>query len=481
MANGVLIHDSADKTPPPPPGRHPLSPISGADFPTPARRRAPAQVWILLSAVVAAVLAWLLYRLDEALRDLFWRLPWLGDGLLLFGLAVAVLGAVGALLTLGTRAWLSVQHARVLRSRHGVPIDVVQQMRLSPYVLEQQALDLEALRAPYLQHPNLSTLSNSATVKPAEPPMLAAPFLDLVQAGDWVRWLNEDTPHVLLAGPSGSGKSTTARALLSGRVARGDRLCVIDPHGRPGAWPVDAYGAGRDYAQIADVFELLLAELDARYKAYRDGRDAFERLTIVVDEIPAIAAQLGPAWTRFFRATGSEARKVRMHVLLISQSALIKDIGSSTSMRENYARLGFGTAADDVLRDERDADRRRQVSALIADRPHVAALEWRGRVHALDLADVPRLASERLGPAEAWQADPCSVPFREAPDTLLSGLLDGTRNAEQASERDARAIALFRAGYTFRDVAEQIRNAGYTIANAELLELRRQALNDAAA
>jgi hypothetical protein len=105
MADNVLIHDSADRVPPPPPGRHPLTPISGADFPAPARRRTPVQVWILGSAVVVIICVWLLYRLDEALRNLFWRLPWLGDGLLLFGLAVAVLGAVGSLLTLGMRAW----------------------------------------------------------------------------------------------------------------------------------------------------------------------------------------------------------------------------------------------------------------------------------------------------------------------------------------------------------------------------------------
>jgi hypothetical protein len=47
-------------------------------------------------------------------------------------LASVALTAVSALATLGVRAWLSVQHARVLRTRHGVPVDVVQQMRVDP-------------------------------------------------------------------------------------------------------------------------------------------------------------------------------------------------------------------------------------------------------------------------------------------------------------------------------------------------------------
>lgn len=38
MNDRLIIHDDADKTPPASPGRHPLAPISGADFP---RRSSP--------------------------------------------------------------------------------------------------------------------------------------------------------------------------------------------------------------------------------------------------------------------------------------------------------------------------------------------------------------------------------------------------------------------------------------------------------
>ena len=104
MADNVFIHDSADKVSPAPPGRHPLTPISGADFVPPVRRRWPVQAWMLLSVVVLLPLARLLWRLDSALRDLFWRYPWLSDGLLTFVLGAAVLTVLGALVTLGARA-----------------------------------------------------------------------------------------------------------------------------------------------------------------------------------------------------------------------------------------------------------------------------------------------------------------------------------------------------------------------------------------
>ena len=55
-ANDLVILDSADKVSLPAPGRHPLTPISGADFDRNPRRRLMPQAWIVISLLVLAAM-----------------------------------------------------------------------------------------------------------------------------------------------------------------------------------------------------------------------------------------------------------------------------------------------------------------------------------------------------------------------------------------------------------------------------------------
>lgn len=471
MADNVFIHDSADKVPPPAPGRHPLTPISGADFDRAPRRRWPVQAWIVLTAVLAAVLLWLGYRLDAALRDLFARYPWAGDVLLwLLVLAVGLAVAVG-LVALAARAWLSVQHARVLRTRHGVPVDVVQQMQRDPYLLEAQAIALETTRAPYLAYPNLSTLSQPAAPKAAEAPALPEPGLQPAPDALWRAWLG-DAPHLLISGPTNAGKTTLARALLADASDRSS-LLIVDPHDAVGKWPLEAIGGGRDYEGIYQAIDGLLSEMDTRFKALRQGETHFVPVTVLIDEAPAVALDDPKRWTELVSRLTSEARKTGIRLVILGQSHLVRDLGLSTLVRRNLGLVALGPQALDLVNDERDARRRAQLVDLLRGQDRAAAFAYRGEVQVLDVSNVPALAARPFTP-RAW------VPSVPPGDDTGGGTFGGNGSTlEPGNEaqhdatffREALVVSLKRAGRTREEIRQELQAMGLGLRNTEYSDI----------
>lgn len=409
MRDGLIIHDDADKTPAPPPGRHPLAPISGAEFERP-RRRLPPQVWLIITVTALAPVVALLIAVWRGLEDLFARQPWLPDALL-------TLLLVGALLLLGSGvagalSWgrARLLHARVIRTAHGAPVDVGAALGVHPLVAEQQQLALYHAQAPYALHPNLSTLSyGGKQAEKAEAPALPEPGLGLVPGQEWLSWIDQ-TPHLMIAGRTKAGKTTLALAVLGERVRAGELLCVLDPHDQPGKWfGAQAIGGGRDYDAIYAALDGLLAEMDRRYKRYDAGEARFDRLTVLIDEVPAIVLRDKKRWATFASQLGSEARKVNMSMVLLTQSPLVRDIEISSVMRNNFTRVALGDQAPDLVREESDHQRRRVLDELLRGQEHPAAMEYRGEVHLLDTSGVPALAAQRavtrlwLPPAVAAQ------------------------------------------------------------------------------
>lgn len=413
MADNLLIHDSADRVPPQPAGRHPLTPISGAEFERPSGRK-PLQVWIILTAVIAVILLYLLIVLDGAMRDLFLRYPWAGDLLLIYLLSVGVLGLAGLAITAAARAWLGVQHRRVVRTRHGVPVDVVQQLQYDPVMLEQQTINLEARRAPYLLHPNLSTLSNNHPApaelgaevdSPAEP--------EPIPAETWIGWVDE-VPHVMLAAETGAGKTTTAMHIVAPRIAAKEPIYIIDPHA--GDWAgVPSVGGGENWQIVAAALRAVIDEYQdrqqerAEYRAMH-GRecpiDYFPRLTVVLDEAFLVRSALdvggrGSVWRQFVPVLGSGARKVRISLVLLTQSANVEDLGISGQLRENYTRIGLDiSTCRKLLRDEEsNPARRAALSARLVGVSYPAVIERHGQCEILDrstLAATPSIAQPAL-------------------------------------------------------------------------------------
>jgi len=137
----------------------------------------------------------------------------------------------------------------------------------------------------------------------------------------------------------------------------------------------------------------VLTEMDSRYDAYNHGQSYFDRLSVLIDEVPAIVLRDKAQWAAFASQLGSEARKVNMSMLLLTQSPLVRDIEISSVMRENFTRIALGDQAS-VLIEKEESNTKRKTALLeqLRGQEHPAAMEYRGEVHLLDTTNVPGLA-----------------------------------------------------------------------------------------
>lgn len=450
MPADVLIHDSADKTPPPVPGRHPLTMVSYADAPRPAGWRLPAQAWLIITAACLAPVALVLWAVYGAVSELLLLAPWiapLSGGVLV---AVALLSLLGLLAGLAARGWVSVQQARVVRSRLGVPVDVVAQMRADPLALEQQALTLELATAPYRLHPNLSTLSAPSAPKPAEPAQLAPPEVQPIPSTTWLRWI-EAAPHAMLAAETGAGKTTTALHLLAPRLASGESCFIIDPHASEwGGLP--SIGGGEDWRAVADAMEAIISLYAARQQARATSlvearrelpADHFGRLTVVVDEAflakQALDSGRESIWRRFVPVMGSGARKIGISLILLTQTANVEDIGLSTPLRENYTRIALDTSAARklIIAEEPSRARREQLLAALGGVRWPAVAEHAGQIELLDRSDLAATPSLDRYARQVWLPPPAMprVDRETATRKALAAL-----KARGVSRDDARQV-----------------------------------------
>ena len=147
-----------------------------------------------------------------------------------------------------------------------------------------------------------------------------------------------DDRHILISGPTGSGKTHTARYLLQARRT----AYVLDPHYTPGEWPnhCQVIGGGRNFPAIGAVIENMVHLMDERFKARALGRTEFQPVTLVTDEVPALAANLKDITGKLMQIA-REGRKVRVYLLLITQSMLVRELGieGHGEVRNNFATI----------------------------------------------------------------------------------------------------------------------------------------------
>lgn len=376
-----------------------------------------------------------------------------GAGLLIIGpigwqvgLAVAALIAshqviVGAVVLLGVGAGLRIlwaygrlaearaRQAEIMPMQNGHLIHVDDVTLLAASLLPRTLADYgEAERIRAAVSPALTHYHNEVhAAPPAELlkallstnlPQLAGPEStpQLVAADEWRRWIDR-APHLLIAGRTEAGKTTLATAILIDRALKGDAVLVLDPHYQPGKWGgVHTIGGGNNFEAILSVLPLLIQEMDLRFKDFEQGRptDDFQRLTVLIDEVPAVVNACmeitpsggqkitDPRWGLFAKRLGSEARKVRISVILLTQSLLVKDIQINSQLRDNYLRIGLGDRVPDLL-EEASGRRRAQLHELRIGQAHPAAMEWLGEIHMLDTSQVQVLAERSLGPSvQVW-------------------------------------------------------------------------------
>lgn len=291
-----------------------------------------------------------------------------------------------------------------------------------------QRVELKRATAPYEVFHSVNTYSPSFQA-PKEAPALPAPTeVPIVVWDAWREWADE-VPHRILAAETGGGKTTTEKALLAPRIDGGEHVFIIDPHSDD--WfGLPNVGGGENWTEVAEAIDVVIAEYQRRM-AERDrylretGQampvDAWQRLTVLLDEANITRLRFDQAsrgkvnrWQSFAEVLGSGARKVRIGIDLLCQSALVEDLGLSGSMRRNFFRIGLDHAvARQMLRDEPNPERRKALATLLEGQRFPAICEYRGQFHVLDRTGLDQLPAPHQPQAawwSGWSARQPSVP-----------------------------------------------------------------------
>ncbi|MGJ5899311.1 helicase HerA domain-containing protein [Streptomyces niveiscabiei] len=186
----------------------------------------------------------------------------------------------------------------------------------------------------------------------------AAPVIGIGTGGRTVSVdLDAESPHILVNASTGGGKSVTLRCIACQMLHNGSRVFVLDYKriSHPWARGIPGVTYCADIADIHDALIELGMEGRRRVRAAEElGNDAVDaigpRLLILLEEVNATMKQLARYWERT-RESGDPkispaidalnevlymGRQVRMHVLLVAQSATARALGGP-EVREQFA------------------------------------------------------------------------------------------------------------------------------------------------
>lgn len=404
--------------------------------------------------LIVGAVAW---ALSQAVAALIAAHPTVFGLLALASAVIVLIGGARILLAIGAQQQAKAWQGKIVRLPNNFPVHVLDVPDLAAE-LAGRALDdfyaAERIRAgvsPTLTHfhqevhagPPPELLGRLlATTPPQSTSAETVP--QLVGADAWRGWIDR-APHLLIAGRTEAGKTTLATAILIDRALAGDAVLVLDPHYQPGKWAgVPTIGGGNDFEAILRTLPFLVGEMRARFKEFEQGRptEDFQRLTVLIDEVPAVVSacmETTPSggqkitdqrWIKFAQRLGSEARKVRISVILLTQSTLVKDIQINSQQRDNYLRIGLGDRVPTLLSEEPNSRRRAQLHELRAGQAHPAAMEWLGEIHMLDTSTVKVLSERSLGPSvQSW-----APPALPAPDKQPTAPLPASTPAAARAE-----------------------------------------------
>ncbi|MEU6285515.1 pRL2-11 [Streptomyces sp. NPDC047028] len=173
--------------------------------------------------------------------------------------------------------------------------------------------------------------------------------------------LDADSPHVLISAGTGGGKSTILRCITCQFIHNGALAYVLDFKRISHTWARGVPGVTycRDIGEIHDALvhlaqegrrRLTLAEQLADDVLEKEPWRVGPRIVILLEEVNATMTQLKRYWAKI-RESGDPkespavdalaqilfmGRQVRLHVLLVAQSATANAVGGP-AMRENFA------------------------------------------------------------------------------------------------------------------------------------------------
>lgn len=171
---------------------------------------------------------------------------------------------------------------------------------------------------------------------------------------NWFKKAIYMSTHLLIVGKTESGKSMLTTALIIARSYVG-KVIIISPIAKPqdyGGLGIHAVGRGENFEAIRRVFLALLDERQRRAELLARTGETLEPITIVVDEVPLLFEKMEADITNFMSNIGSSGRHYNMRGIFLSQSSLIKDIGGSTAMRQNFNIIYLGPLARQLAKTE---------------------------------------------------------------------------------------------------------------------------------
>jgi hypothetical protein len=416
-------------------------------------------VLALLYGVFRLALCWGAYSLtcDRWRGVETWSIPFAGAAVVL---AFSIRGYY----------WMQAQAARVERQRvenkqlairndrfgNLAPVTLFDgltpEQQMSAYLrMLEMATELKARTAPHEWLPsgaNTITITGPTTnTEVVDGQLVDSLDIGPIPIAEWMRRLDSaDVPHAIFAAKTKGGKSTMAKAALAPRIEHGESIFVIDPHSN-GWIDLPGVGGGQNWEEIKRAMKAVLTlyharmmERDEHIKRTGDElpQDYFPRLTIIFDEANESRFYIEQGYTRktspwmeFGQILSSGARKVGISVWLICQSALVKNLGLSSTMLRNFSlfALDHMTIAELIEDQEPLKPRREAVLAAISGAQYPAATAINGRAYLLDRTGLDQAPTPRTARHCAWdewdydEGRSFLTPKKRSEDDMLVGLL----------------------------------------------------------
>lgn len=143
--------------------------------------------------------------------------------------------------------------------------------------------------------------------------------------------------HFSLIGPTNAGKTTLCNHIIDYIAA--DETIVCDPDTKFNTWSNRATII-RDYDHIKmKVFEVF-EKMGKRYDPSTPL--TFPTVLLCIDEYPDVKEQ--SEISQWIAKLGSRGRKVKIRLILMSQSDLVQDTDLNSAMRENFTKITMAVA-----------------------------------------------------------------------------------------------------------------------------------------